>query len=389
MSDFSNSSNMSLPIPTVGVAPGPEWATLIDSCLTTLDGHSHVPGSGVAITPSAININADLPLSSNNLTSARSVRFVPQSLVLSAGADLGCLYEVGLDLYYNDGNGTPIRITQSGSVAGSTGTITGLPSGSASASFVAISGTYVWQSATNIAADMDFASAKLRNSSPNSTYALTLSPPAGLAANYALTLPALPGSTRVLSLSTSGAIVAGVTGIIVAADIGAQQVMNAAIQDQAVSQQKLQPRNVGTGVGLGGVAVSVTSGTFTTSSTSFVTVGVPVSIVTSGRPVTLRLSAAGANLNSCVSGQALNPSPPNFVVKFINTATGTFIDESRASLRASPASGPVLELSLPPSAFSALDFCPAGTQTYDLQVRCENGGYAVTVIEVKLIAYET
>lgn len=228
MADFNNSTNMSLPIPTVGTAPGPTWATLLDSCLTILDSHSHVAGSGVPITPAALNINADLAMNSQNLTAARSVRFTPQTSPLALAPDLGCLYESGVDLYYNDGNGSQIRITQSGSVAGAAGTITGLPSGTASASYVA--GTFVWQAATNTAANMDFGSAVMRNTSPNSTYSLTLSPPAALAVNYALTLPALPVSTRILSLTSSGIIATGATGAIVTADLGTAQVTAAKIE---------------------------------------------------------------------------------------------------------------------------------------------------------------
>lgn len=216
---------MSLPIPTVGVASGPTWATLLDSCLTILDGHSHTPGSGVAITPGAMNINSDLTLANHSITSTKSVQFTAQGSPTASGS----IYESGVDLYYVDGNGANIRLTQSGSIVGTAGSITGLPNGTASASYVSISGNFVWESATSTAANMDFGSAIMRNTSPNSTYALTLSPPAALGANYSLTLPALPATTRVLSVTSSGVIATGAAGAIVTADIGALQVTTAKI----------------------------------------------------------------------------------------------------------------------------------------------------------------
>src|SRR5271166_4881199 len=109
MANTVTSPNMNLPVPTVGVDPGPDWATNVDSCLNIVDGHNHTPGSGVAITPTAINVNADLPMNNNNLITARTVRFQPQATAPSQPGDLSCLVEIGVDLYYIDGSGNLIR----------------------------------------------------------------------------------------------------------------------------------------------------------------------------------------------------------------------------------------------------------------------------------------
>lgn len=209
------SPNMNLPVPGVGTEAGPTYGTDINNCLTILDQHTHAPGSGVLITPSAININADLPMGANNLTLARSVRFQSQVAPIATASDLGCLYEVALDLYYNDGAGNQIRITQSGSVAGSSGTITGLPSGTASAAFAA--GTFTFQASTNTPANIDGGSFIFRNNTVNSK-GLTLQPPNAMGADYTLTLPALPVATSFMTLDTSGnmsgaiSIASGLTG---------------------------------------------------------------------------------------------------------------------------------------------------------------------------------
>lgn len=202
MANVTISPNMGLPVPTVGVDPGPDWANNIVASLSILDGHSHVPGSGVQITPSGININTDLPFGNNNITLARSVRFTAQSAPLSLGVDIGCLYESGVDLYYNDGAGNQVRITQSGSVTGASGTITGLPSGTASASYSA--GIFSFQSATSTPATLAIGPIILGNSVANSK-TITIAPNAGIAANYNLTLPAaLPGSVEYLNIDGSG-----------------------------------------------------------------------------------------------------------------------------------------------------------------------------------------
>jgi hypothetical protein len=203
MASFTTSPNMALQIPTIGVEPGPQYATDVNNSLTIIDGHNHSAGSGVLITPSGLNINSDLPINGNNLTLIFSSRF--QSLVspiANSSPNIGCIYVSGNELYYNDfSGGHQVQITNNGSVNAGAGSITGLPSGTASVSFA--SGTYVFQSATNVAATLDGASLILRNTTPSS-FGLTLSPPNALGSNYTVTLPALPGVTSVMTLTTSG-----------------------------------------------------------------------------------------------------------------------------------------------------------------------------------------
>lgn len=204
MANTTISPNMNLPVPVVGVDPGPAWASDINACLALIDQHTHAAGSGVQINSNGLNINSDLPLNDNNMTLIKSARFQAQSSTLAGVSDLGCLYVTGVDLYFNDVNGNAVRITQSGGVAGSPGSISNLTS-PASASYVAANQTFVWQSAAVTPANMDGASYILRNLSANSK-GLTLSPPAAMGANYTITLPSLPGSTLPLIITSSGSI---------------------------------------------------------------------------------------------------------------------------------------------------------------------------------------
>lgn len=198
------SPNMLLPIPVVGVDPGPDWANNVNACLSAIDSHNHSSGQGVQITPDGLNISSDLAFGGNNATTLRSLRLSQQSVALATASDLDCLYDVTGDLYFNDGAGNHIRITQGGNVVGSSGTITGLPSGTASASFAA--GTFTWQSSTSTPANMAVGPLIIGAQVANSK-TVTLAPPNTLAANYSLTFPgALPGATSLTTIDTSGNI---------------------------------------------------------------------------------------------------------------------------------------------------------------------------------------
>lgn len=201
------SPNMNLPVPVVGVEQGPDWATQINNCMALIDSHTHTTGSGVQINPSGLDINADLTFAGNNATLLRSARFQNQTSTLSGVADLNCAYSSGAggDLYYNDGSGNKVRLTQSGAVAGTPGSIANLVS-PASATYVSANQTFVWQSAANTAANLDCGSVIFRNITASS-YGLTLAPPTALALNYTITLPAIPAvNGNFLTIDTSGNI---------------------------------------------------------------------------------------------------------------------------------------------------------------------------------------
>ncbi len=198
------SPNMNLPVPVVGVEVGPDWASDINACMAAIDSHDHGTGQGVPVTPAGLNINADLTMGSNNLIATRTVRFTAQNAALALAADLICIYAVGADLYYNDGAGNQVRITQSGSVTGASGTITGLPSGTASASFAG--GTFTWRSATNTPATMSTGPLVI-GAQVVSPHTVTIGASAVQASDIALTLPlTLPAATSVMTMDSTGQI---------------------------------------------------------------------------------------------------------------------------------------------------------------------------------------
>lgn len=191
--------NMNLIVPTVGQEPGPDYATDVNSSLTIIDQHDHSNGSGVQIQPSGLNINSNLNIHDNFLTFVGGITL--QAQLSTPGVNT--IYESGNNLYFVDGIGNNIQITANGGVAGTPGSIANLVA-PASASYVAGNQTFVWQSNTNIAANMDFGAAIMRNLSPNSTFALTLQPPAALSNDYSITLPTLPPAQQIMTLDNSG-----------------------------------------------------------------------------------------------------------------------------------------------------------------------------------------
>jgi hypothetical protein len=352
---------MSMPVPVVGVAGGPEWAELLNACLAIIDSHSHVSGSGVQITPSAININGALPMNGYDLTTIRSSRFTSQSSPLALAADLGCVYVSGEDLYYNDTNGNQVRLTQSGAVAGTPGSIANLVS-PASATYVAGSSTFVWESGANTPANMDLAALILRNLSASSN-GLTLQPPAAMGSNYTITLPTLPASQRVLSMDASGNMGAGVAGAIVTADMA----------DQQVTQAKKEIRSTGATVGAGGFAISSSSGNFSTSSSGETNVtNLSVTITSLGNPIRI----------ACISDAQASLNASGFLC---NAANGSFLRLRRGGTNIQQSA--ISTSWLPPSALDHMDVVAAGTYTYVVSVDNDTATSTFATY-LKLIAYE-
>lgn len=232
----TNSPNMNLSIPTVGLEPGPQYATDVNNSLTLLDAHDHTSGNGVKITPLAISINTALTFAGNAATNVAFLNLNPQSTTPS----IGTVYVSGVDLFYVDRNGTNIQLTALGSIAGANGSIANLTP-PASVTYVAASKTFVFQSAASISANLDAASLILRNISPNSTFALTLQPPANLTSNYAITLPALPAATSYTTISTSGIMgtVDTSSAFVSTANIQPLAVTTGSIQTAAVTLAKI------------------------------------------------------------------------------------------------------------------------------------------------------
>jgi hypothetical protein len=105
--------NMGLVKPDVLSTPAPTWASLLNS---VIDSHDHSSGEGVKITPSGMNISSDLSIGSNNLTSIRTTRFNNLSSWSPTASDLACFYVLNNEIYFRDGVGNNVKITNNGSL---------------------------------------------------------------------------------------------------------------------------------------------------------------------------------------------------------------------------------------------------------------------------------
>lgn len=355
MADVVLSTNMNLPIPVVSLAPGPEWASSLNSCLQLIDVHNHSSGGGVQITPDGLDINSDLGFQSNNAIALRTTRFAPQTAVLSAPTDIGCLYEVTNDLYYNDGVGNQVRLTQSGAVAGTPGSIANLVS-PASASYVSLNQTFVWQSAANTPANLDAGSVIFRNITANS-FGVTVSAPASLGANYALVLPTLPVAASVLSVDASGNIGTGVAGTVRTVDLAAGSVTP--VKKSALGQQTSTDSGASAG---------------TTSSSFVVVTNQTVTITTTGRPVCLILSGVVDAGNAATWG-ALSSSLVTFA--FFRDSTQV----NQGNFQTNAAAAQIVAPNM-----IAIDVPAAGTYTYTLKQKAVGGTSVCS--HVQITAYE-
>lgn len=381
--------NMNLIVPGVGSEAGPTYAQDINNSLSVIDQHNHSPGSGVQITPSGFNINTALTFNNNSATNLSSIIFNPQS---SAPTGNGTTYESAAgDIHFINGAGLDIQITNSSGVNVSPTSIPGLVS-PASVEYVPGSETFVWQSDTNIAANMDFGAAIMRNLSPNSTFALTLQPPTSLASNQTITLPSPVPFTSFVVLDAGGLLAGtinvtnGITGdnialnTILTGNIAPGTILGSNIAANTITESNIVAGtitntsiNSSANIALTKLAApsiaSTTVGTFSTASTSFVNAAA-VNVTTTTRPVDISLHSL---LGSIPGGyiEAFGTNAPTVYFQVVNAQTSAIINSGTLEM-ANVAGG--FTLRIPLSTMSCIDTAPtSGTTQYVLKVAAASG----------------
>ena len=379
-------ANMLLDLPSVSVTLGPAWATKINTALGLVDAHDHSTGKGVPVPSSGLNVDDDLPFGGNNATLLRSARFSSQSAALAVSTDLGCVYNVGGDLYWNNGNGTAVQITSGGSLsATSLGGISGLPSGTASVAFA--TSTYTFNSATNTRATMDVGPLVIREAAA-AALGITLGSPVGLAGAYSLTLPsALPGSTMFMRLTAAGVLAADV-----APDGTTLEVSGATfrVKDAGITAAKIAT-GVITQVKMGAVGQVLSSAaTDSTSSLSFeaITGLAAASLTTTGRPIMLMVLAtdgSGANGRWTIVNGATAGYHYSYLRIVVTGTVNTVIGDTTASsyMLASE------QRELPFNFFGPLFYAPgAGTYSFTVQGKVDEATTSIGATNLKLVAFE-
>jgi len=204
---------MNIVPPVVGVTPGPEWATDINSILETqIAPHNHQPAQdgGVQLTQAALNITAPFNINNNQLAGVNNIALTSN---VSVPAQTNALSDVAGNLYFRDGSGNAIQITAAGAInVNAIGGITGLAASDGRATYGA--GVFSWEKTNGDQyAIMASGVTKIYNSAlTNPVYSVAITNNATLAANKTLllspediTLPqALPSQTGRIQLTSAG-----------------------------------------------------------------------------------------------------------------------------------------------------------------------------------------
>lgn len=148
-------------------------------------------------------------------------------------------------------------------------------------------------------------------------------------------------------------------------------------------------RNIVTGTGTtvrqGGVAISSSSGSFSTTSASFVDVtNLSVTITTTGRPIRLELIADSSTSAASVQSVDASATSTNSSFRFLRGTTSIAVHAIQISFSSVPSST-IIDL-IPSSIINHVDFIAAGTYTYKLQVNSTSA--SCRVFNSKLVAYE-
>jgi hypothetical protein len=256
-------------------------------------------------------------------------------------------------------------------VAGSSGTITGLPSGTASASYQSVGGTFQFESATNTPANITGATVYIaeQTTSPN---VIGLKSPAALAASYDVTFPGAPAA-GILRMDVAGAV------------------SNNLVTDNStleISSNTLQVKNGGiTNPKLAalGQQLSSSSGSFSTSSTTYVDVtNLTVTITTSGRPVWVCVIPDGSGSQSTIE-ITRNAAGATSNIQLVRDVTAlTNVSFAVAAVGATT----VAQQSLVGPFY--LDVIGAGTYTYKVIAKVTSGTSSelLSISNWKLLAYE-
>lgn len=384
-------TNMSLTLPVVSQTPGPEWASTINSDLSLIDAHDHTSAKGARIPSAALNINDNINFNSYSPYQVGYIGFNSQSGTLASNRQL---YVNGGDLYYNNGSSTPVQITIGASVAGAAGTITGLPSGTASASFIAGTSTFSFASATNTQAYMDVGPIVLRKNAANSA-AITIQPSGSIASNWTLTLPAAPPvSQSLLTIASSGTVsnatpnstltitssqIRVATNGITTNELAGNSVTTAVIANAAVTKSKLSAANI---------SASSAISSETTTSTSPVGIGaLYCDLTTIGRPIVIQAVSTGASGGS--SFRLSNPSgpPTGFLEIYLVSPAGTSV-VAKYSLTVSDASAGADYIEYPSSTINhVMTSSVAGLNQFTARWYVQSGS-TFTAYNMRLIAYE-
>ena len=323
---------MLLSLPIVSTTLGPAWATQLNSALTVVDMHDHTSGKGTKVPSSGLNINAALPFGGNSATGLATTTFTDQGSALSA-ATVGALYIAGGELYFNNGSGTSLKLTQGGALnASSLGGFGGdYATSTAAAAYWTASKSFQYTQSSNVAALVDAGPVLIRKVASWSAVpqgaglaGVTLAVGAAISTPWTLTLPAtVPGANNSFTVVSTAGVESYVTADASTVEVNGTSlrvkdsgITTAKINASAVSNDKLANFNYATGSVTSSIVISKLNNNGTTGFEGSWTriCSATINRANLGRPVSFQFSNDTFN----------NPAWPGYY-SYVDVSTNVFI----------------------------------------------------------------
>lgn len=106
---------MQMDLPVVSTTLGPTWAAELNAALGVVDEHDHTSGKGKQVPSAGININADLTFAGWAAINLKYSGYVPEGGSLAA-TYTNAIYSVNGDLYWNNGTGQAVKVTDGATI---------------------------------------------------------------------------------------------------------------------------------------------------------------------------------------------------------------------------------------------------------------------------------
>ncbi len=117
----TNFMNLTLPIVTTTL--GPEWATELNTVITSIDEHDHTSGKGTKVPTNGLNINSNLTFNDHRATNLDATQYKSLGAALTGAANANAVHVSSGDLYFTNGSGTPVQITSGGALPTTPGAV--------------------------------------------------------------------------------------------------------------------------------------------------------------------------------------------------------------------------------------------------------------------------
>lgn len=107
---MSTTSNMQITLATPGASDG-TWGDTLNAGMNVVDAHDHTPGKGVPVPSSGVTVVEDLSMEGYSLISTEKVTLVDHGSGLSGASNRLSVNAANGDLYWSNGSGTAVQIT--------------------------------------------------------------------------------------------------------------------------------------------------------------------------------------------------------------------------------------------------------------------------------------